>query len=385
MRILIVHSRYLSEAASGENVVVEDEAKLLTRGGHHVEVWQPRPTRVTGMGLVRTGMQATWSREGVARVRRMIRHMEAEIVHFHNLFPTLSPAVLRAATEEGAAAVMTLHNYRLMCLPSTFLRDGRICEDCIARTPWPGIVHRCYRDSLPGSAALAASLSLHKMLRTFDRVALYLPVSEFVRNKYIEAGFAAERLRVKSNFAWATTRREGPGDHFVYLGRLSAEKGVRTLVSAWKHMSAKLVIVGDGPEGGRLRDVAPKTIEFTGLVHHAEVADLLRGARALLVPSLWYEAQPRVILEAYATGVPVIASRIGGLPDFVIDRETGFLVSPQDHGAWARAAGWLLDDSEAERLGEGAYRLWKDRYSPERGLEDLTEAYRFARSRPPSP
>jgi glycosyltransferase involved in cell wall biosynthesis len=381
MRISIVHSRYLSGAASGENVVVEDEAKLLTRGGHHVEVWQPRPTRVTGIGLVRTGLDAIWSRDAVAQVRRMVRQTGAEVVHFHNLFPTLSPAVLRVPTEEGAAAVMTLHNYRLMCLPSTFLRDGRICEDCAGRLPWPGVVHRCYRDSLPGSVALAASLSLHRKSRTFDRVALYLPVSEFVRTKYIEAGFAPERLRAKSNFAWPTRKREGPGDHFVYLGRLSTEKGVRTLVEAWKRMTAKLVVVGDGPDAGSLRSVAPRTIEFAGLVHHAKVADILRGARAILVPSLWYEAQPRVILEAYATGVPVIASRIGGLPDLVVDGESGLLVPPGDPGAWAEAAGRLLDDSEADRLGEGAHRLWKDRYSPERGLKDLNDAYRFALSR----
>jgi glycosyltransferase involved in cell wall biosynthesis len=381
MRINIVHSRYLSEAASGENMVVDDEAKLLAHGGHQVEVWQPSPTTVTGFGLVRTGMDATWSRESVAQVRRMIRQTRAEVVHFHNLFPTLSPAVLRAATDEGAAAIMTLHNYRLMCLPSTFLRDGRICEDCAGRLPWPGVVHRCYRDSLPGSAALAASLSLHRRLRTFDRVTLYLAVSGFVRTKYIEAGFAPERLRVKSNFAWPTRRREGPGDHLLYLGRLSAEKGIRTIVEAWKGMNAKLVIVGDGPDAGSLRGVAPNTIEFTGLVPHAEVADLLRTARGVLVPSLWYEAQPRVILEAYAAGVPVLASRIGGLPDLVIDQESGLLVPPLDTRAWAEAAERLLDDSEAERLGQGAYRLWEERYSPERGLNELNAAYRFAQSR----
>jgi glycosyltransferase involved in cell wall biosynthesis len=381
MRINIVHSRYLSEAASGENVVVEDEATLLARGGHQVEVWQPSPTRVTGMGLVKTGMDATWSRESVAKVRRMIRQTRAEVVHFHNLFPTLSPAVLRVATEEGAAAIMTLHNYRLMCLPSTFLRDGRTCEDCAGRLPWPGVVHRCYRDSLSGSAALAASLSLHRRLRTFDRVTLYLAVSEFVRTKYIDAGFDPQRLRVKGNFAWPTRKREGPGDQFVYVGRLSAEKGVRTLVNAWKRMTAKLLIVGDGPDERWLRDVAPRNIEFTGLVRHAGVTDILRRARALLLPSVSYEAQPRVILEAYATGVPVIASRIGGLPDLVVDGESGLLVPPEDPLAWADAAGRLLDESEAQRLGEGAYRLWEDRYSPERGLEELNAAYHFALSR----
>ena len=178
VRILILHSRYLSGPASGENAVVRDEAKLLSDGGHQVEVWEPSPDGVSGMDLLKTGFQAVWSRKSIDRVSRMIGDMRAEIVHCHNLFPTLSPAVISAAAGRGAAPIMTLHNYRLMCPPSTFLRDGRICEDCLGRAPWPGVVHRCYRDSLPGSAALALSLSTHRTLGTFDRVALFLCVSE---------------------------------------------------------------------------------------------------------------------------------------------------------------------------------------------------------------
>lgn len=375
MRVLIIHSRYLSGPASGENAVVRDEARLLTQAGHRVEVWEPTPRRVNGIGLLGTGIHATWSPEAVARVRRMAHEMSAEVVHIHNLFPTLSPAVLRAATDQGAAPVMTLHNYRLMCLPSTFLRDGGICEDCLGRTPWPGVIHRCYRGSLLGSAAMAASLSVHRALRTFERIALYLPVSEFVRRKYVEAGFPPERLRVKSNFAWPTARREGPGDHFLFLGRLSPEKGLQTLVSAWRNTPAKLLVVGDGPEASGLRAAAGPNVEFAGPVPQTQVAEILRGARALFLPSIWYEAQPRVILEAYAAGVPVVASRIGGLPDLVVEGGSGLLVPPNDPDAWARAAERLLDDQETERFGAGAYRLWEERYSPERAIGDLEDAY----------
>ncbi len=380
MRVLIIHSRYLSGPTSGENSVVEDEARLLAEGGHRVGVWQPTPKRVGGLGLARTGIDATWSREAVSRVRRILRERRPEIVHFHNLFPTISPAVLRVAADEGAVPVMTLHNYRLMCLPATFLRGGRICEDCVGRPPWPGVVHRCYRGSLPGSVALATSLSLHRALGSFDRVALFLPVSEFVRGKYIEGGFPPGRLRVKPNFAWPTTRRVGSGDHFLFVGRLSPEKGIRTLIEAWKDVPAKLLVVGDGPEEARLRSIAPPNVEFTGAVPRERVADFLMGARALLLPSLWYEAQPRVIPESYAAGVPVVASRIGGLPDFVVEGRSGFLVPTHDPAGWAEVVVRLLNDAEAERLGEGAFRLWSDRYSPERALEDLENSYRDALS-----
>ncbi len=376
MRILVLHSRYLSGHASGENAVVEDEAKLLAHAGHEVEVWTPSPTPGSATNLVRTAAGAVWSRAAIREVDRKIGTFAPDVVHVHNLFPMLSPAVLRVARSH-AAVVMTLHNYRLLCLPATFLRDGRVCEDCLGRTPWPGVVHRCYRGSLPGSVTLAASLSLHRGLRTFARVSRFLPVSEFVRRKYVEAGFPAERLRVKSNFAWSVFPRDGPGDEFVFLGRLSPEKGVRTLVEAWRRTSARLLIVGDGPERQRLEAVAPANVEFAGLVEPSRVPDILREARALLLPSTWYEAQPRVILEAFAAGVPVIASRIGGLAELV-DERSGSLVLSGDPAAWAAAAERLLDDAESVRLGDGAYRAWRERYSPERGLEALEDVYREA-------
>jgi glycosyltransferase involved in cell wall biosynthesis len=262
-------------------------------------------------------------------------------------------------------------------LPATFIRDGRVCEDCLGRTPWPGVVHACYRDSTLGSAALATSLTLHNAFHTFDRVTKYLAVSGFVRRKYVEAGWPADRIEVKSNFAWENPKREGPGQYFLYLGRLSAEKGVATLLAAWRRSSVRFLVVGDGPATQSLRGGAPPNVEFRPTVSAAEVPALIREARALLLPSLWYEAQPRVILEAYAAGVPVLASDLGALPE-AVPPESGLLVPPGDAGAWADAVGKLLDDRESERLGHGAWGLWRDHYSPEHALQNLEDAYRRA-------
>jgi glycosyltransferase involved in cell wall biosynthesis len=377
LRILILHSRYLSGAVSGENRVVDDEARLLIEGGHQVDVWDPAPADAHGLRLAGTAARAIWSTEATARVRALILRSKAEIVHCHNLFPQLSPAVLRAASSEGVAVVMTLHNYRLLCLPATFIRDGRVCEDCLGRTPWPGVVHACYRDSTLGSAALATSLSLHNAFRTFDRVTRYLAVSGFVRRKYVEAGWPDDRIEVKSNFAWENPKREGPGRYFLYLGRLSPEKGIRTLLSAWSRSSMPLLVVGDGPAAQALKEDAPPNVEFRPTVSPAEVPALIREARALLLPSVCYEAQPRVILEAYAAGVPVLASDLGALPE-AVPHDSGLLVPPGDAGAWADAVERLLDDRESERLGQGAWRRWRDTYSPERGLQNLEGAYRRA-------
>jgi glycosyltransferase involved in cell wall biosynthesis len=374
VRILILHSHYLSGAVSGENRVVSDETRLLVEGGHQVDVWDPAPADTHGLGLMGTAARAIWSTDATAHVRELIRRSKAEIVHCHNLFPQLSPAVLRAAGDERVAMVMTLHNYRLLCLPATFSRDGRVCEDCLGRTPWPGVVHACYRDSTLGSAALATSLTLHTAFHTFDRVTQYLAVSRFVRRKYVEAGWPEDRIEVKSNFAWKSPRREGPGRYFLYLGRLSPEKGIATLISAWRRSPAQLLVVGNGPTAGALRADAPPNVEFRPTASPAEVPALIREARALLLPSICYEAQPRVILEAYAAGVPVLASDLGALPE-AVPTDSGLLVAPGDAGAWAAAVERLLDDRESERLGEGAWQRWRDQYSPERGLKNLEDAY----------
>jgi len=273
---------------------------------------------------------------------------------------------------------MTLHNYRLMCLPGNFLRDDRACEDCLGRIPWRGVLYRCYQNSTPASAAIAASLSVHRSLRSFERVDIFLSDGGFVRRKHIEAGFPPERIRAKPQFTWATDRREGPGEYFLYVGRLHSEKGVGALLKAWRQAPGRLVVVGDGPEARRLRAAAPAAVEFTGQVPGPEVARLLWRARALLVPSIWYEGSPRTVVEAYAAGVPVVASRIGSIPDLVKDGVSGVLVPPGVPEAWARAAERLSDDGESERLGEGAWQEWNEHYRPEKGLEHLERAYEDA-------
>ena len=378
MRVLILHSQYRSGEVSGENRVVADEARLLREGGHQVDVWRPVPTASGPIGMLTTGARAIWSRTASRRVREMIRRTRPDIVHLHNLFPELSPAVLRA-TQGAGAVVMTLHNYRTLCLPATFVRDGAVCEDCLGRRPWPGVVHACYRDSRAASAAVATSLVTHRALGTFLIPDRYLAVSEFVKAKHVQAGWSPDRIGVRSNFSWPSRRRQGAGEYFLYAGRLSSEKGVATIVEAFEGLSAPLVIAGDGPDGPSLRAASrAKTTTFLGSIPASEVGAVVARARAVLVPSRCYEGQPRGILEAYAAGVPVIASDIGGLHEVVQDGVTGALVSPTSQDGWREAVGRLLVDQESERLGAAARDLWRERFSPERGLVTLESQYEHA-------
>jgi glycosyltransferase involved in cell wall biosynthesis len=370
MRILVLHSRYASGHLSGENRVVADEARLLEQAGHEVRVCAPSGEGLRGAGAARAGAQAIWSRAAA----RVVREFQPDVVHCHNLFPLLSPAVLRQARSE-APVVVTLHNYRLLCLPATFVRDGRSCEDCLGRAPWRGAVYSCYRGSRAASAALAASLTLHRAIGSFDRVSLYLAVSDFVREKHIQAGFPGERIRVKPNFVWQAERRRGPGDAFLYVGRLAPEKGIREFVEAWCAVPAPLVVVGDGPEAERLRSSSPPNVELRPPVPPDEIPRLLASARALVFPTLAYEGAPRAILEAFAAGVPVLARAVGAVPELVEDGVSGLLLSSFGAAEVAAAVERLLDDGEAERMGDAAWTAWRDRYSPERGVANLEHAY----------
>jgi glycosyltransferase involved in cell wall biosynthesis len=375
VRVLILHSRYRSGPASGENRVVEDEARLLVESGHDVDVFVPETSGTSGLQMIRAGLEVIWSPDAVGEVKRRVHHLKPDIIHCHNLFPWLSPAVLRAV--DGAVPIaMTVHNYRLLCLPGTFVRGGRICEDCLSHTLWPGVLHRCYQQSLAASAALATSLSLHKRIGSFDRIRLYIAISNFVRRIHVESGLAGDKITVKPHFAWPVPRREGPGNYFVYLGRLSPEKGVTTLVKAWNQVEGKLLIIGDGPESGSVRALAGRNVEFKGTVHPADVPALLRGARALVVPSISHEGAGKVVLEAYAAGVPALVSKAGGLPEVVQDGVTGLVLPAGDAGAWASAVERLLEDSESERMGQAAWELWSEDFTPEKGLQNLESAYR---------
>jgi glycosyltransferase involved in cell wall biosynthesis len=373
MKVLVLHSRYLTEHVSGENRVVEDEIELLGRHGHEVISWTPS---FEARSSIDAALRAVWSRAATARVATLLARERPDVVHVHNLFPMLSPAVLRTASSVGTPSVMTIQNFRLACLPATLSRGGRICEDCLGRIPWRGVVHSCYRSSRAASSSLAVALSVHRAVGTFDRVTTYAPVSRFLRDKLVQAGVDREAMKVRPNFAWPARIRQGPGSDFLCLGRLVFEKGFDTLVGAWRGPE-KLVVVGTGPDEARLRTMARPGVEFHPAVPPGRVEDLLRRARALLLPSRWYEGWPRVAVEAFAVGVPVIASDIGGLPELVDHGQNGLLVPPNAPAAWMDAVSRLTDDAESTRMGSVALEAWQRQYSPEVGLRSLVELYEW--------
>jgi glycosyltransferase involved in cell wall biosynthesis len=281
----------------------------------------------------------------------------------------------------------TLHNYRLICPNASLFRDNRVCEDCVGKlAPWPGVLHACYRDSRAQSAAVASMLAFHKLRRTWSRdVDVFIAPSQFLRRKLIEGGLPAARISVRPNAV--ATPPEQPretGDAFLYVGRLAVNKGVQTMLRAWQDDAGlpQLRVVGGGELEGAVQEVAQKAagrIDYAGLLPHEEVFRAMASAQALIFPSTWYENQPLTILEAFASGVPVIASRLGAIPELVREGETGLLFEPGDAADLATKVRWASENAAAMReMGEKARAVYQAEYSPEFSIETLLRLYEAA-------
>lgn len=334
MRILLVHNTY--QQPGGEDEVVRTERRLLEERGHRVLQFSRHNDEIDRMSALEVAGTTLWSRATRRDLARLLRAERPEVVHFHNTFPLISPSAYYAVRDEGTPIVQTLHNYRLVCSNAQLFRDGGPCEDCIGRKlPWPGVLHACYRDDRAASAVVVAMLGLHRALGTWSRlVGRYIALTDFARVKFIEGGLPPDRIAVKPNFLHPDPGAGPGGGGFVlYVGRLSEEKGIETLLRAWEVVEdPPLRIVGDGPLAPLVREAESRArgVRWLGRQTQDEVQRLLGEARCLIVPSRWYEGFPRVVVEAFARGTPVVASRLGGLAEIVEDGRTGRLFRPGD-------------------------------------------------------
>jgi glycosyltransferase involved in cell wall biosynthesis len=384
MNVLVVHNFY--QQAGGEDGVFADECALLRDRGHHVVTYTVHNDSVAQLGKLSLARKTIWNQESYDSIAQIVRKERIDIAHFHNTFPLVSPAGYYAARDNGARVVQTLHNYRLMCPVATFFRDGHVCEECLGRAvPWPGVVHACYRDNRPASAVTAAMLAGHRAKGTYrDAVDLYLPLTQFARNKFVQAGFPERKLFVKPNFVSPDPGEgAGGGGYVLFIGRLSEEKGLSVLLKAAELLSGRIAlkILGDGPLRQQVEGAAARVagVEYLGRRPSNQVYDILAGAEALVFPSVWYEGLPRTIIEAFAKGTPVVASRLGSMAELVQPGRTGRLFDPGDPADLARHVREILDNpTELSELRSRARAEFLRAYTAERNYPMLIEAYRLA-------
>lgn len=383
--ILLVHERYRVRA--GEDSVFDAEYALLAAKGRDVRRLVVDNDTISTSSLsarLRLGIETIWSRNAARLVTERLQAEPADIVHIHNTFPLLSPSIYRAAGRAGAAVVQTIHNFRPICPAATLYRDDRPCHDCVGRLiAWPSILHACYRDSRLQTLPVAGMLAVQRLARSWEDVDAIVALTSFAAAQLIEGGLPSARMHVRGNVVAPTDAvRQGPGRGFLYLGRWSREKGVDTLLAAAEALPTgiEIIIAGDGPPDGPQRQGA--RIVRTGRLDAGAVRSALAGSRALLFPSRWYEGMPLVILEAFATGVPVIAARIGAAAELVDDGETGLLFEPGDHEALVRHVRWAEEHpDEMLRMGRAALRRYQERFTAEAGYDVLVDIYASALAR----
>ena len=386
MRILLVHNSY--QQPGGEDAVVAAERALLSAHGHEVISYRRSNDELNERGLfgpVAAGFETTWSSRSYREIKKLLEKEKPDVAHFHNTCPLISPAAYHACARAGVPVVQTLHNYRLLCPSATFVREGKICEACLGHAvPWPGVVHACYRGSRCATAATAAMLAAHRALGTWRRkVNIYIVLTEFARRMFIEGGLPAEKIVVKPNFvAGDFAPKTQPGDYALFVGRLSAEKGPQLLPAAWRGMGEgiPLRIVGDGPLLESLsretNDGSRPKIQMLGRCPPEKVRGQMQGARFLVFPSIWYEGFPMTIAQAFACGVPVIASRLGSMAEIVQDGTTGLHFEAGNAADLAAKVEWAWNHPEdLVRMGRAARAEYEAKYQSSGNYEMLMGIY----------
>jgi glycosyltransferase involved in cell wall biosynthesis len=379
MRILTVHNYY--QRPGGEDRVFESEGALLEAQGHVVLRYSVRNDTIGESAGLRLAGRAIWSAASYKAIRSLCRSERPDVVHVHNTLPLISPSAYHAVKAERVPVVQTLHNYRLACAPATFFRDGHLCEECLGkRIGWPAVAHACYRGSRPASAVVASVVGFHRLIGTWtSTVDRYIALTEFARGKFVEMGIPPNRLTVKPNFV---DPDPGVGRHqggyALYVGRLDREKGIETLLRAWTMVGTMLPlkVIGSGPLEHLLHS-PPPGVEWLGQRDKADVTALMRDAAVLIFPSEWYETFGLTIIEAYATGLPVIASAIGAATELVRDGSTGLSYAPGNAAALAERVQWMLaHPAEVERMQAAARREFVERYTAAANYQMLVDVYR---------
>jgi glycosyltransferase involved in cell wall biosynthesis len=362
----------------------------LESHGHEVVTYQRCNSEALGYSPIQRlslPRKTVWAKDSYREILGLLRRERPQLVHVHNTFLQISPSIFSACREAGVLVVLSLHNFRLLCPAATFFRDGKICEACQESSLWQSIRHACYRQSYGATATIAIMLAVHRKARTWvDGVTTFIALSEFSRRKFTEGGLPDSKIRVKPNFVSPDPgEKQGVGDDAVSIGRLSPEKGLRSLLRAWGQLRAPvpLRILGDGPLRGELEqmayDLKLSKVTFLGHATHAATQSAIKNARFLILPSECYENFPPTIVEAFSCGTPVICSRLGAMQEIVTDGGTGLHFTPGNPEDLAEKVAWAWDHPrQVTDMGRAARQEYEQKYTAESNYESLMSIYEHA-------
>ncbi len=334
LKILIVHNYY--QIPGGEDTVVKNEKKLLEEHGHKVILYTRNNSELKEMTIAKKLLLpfiTIFNPRTYREVKKIIKKENIDIVHVHNTLNLISPSVFYAAFSCKIPVVQTLHNFRLLCPGATFYRDGHICEDCVRHTLLCAIRHACYRNNRLETMACVISTKFHRLIGTYHKIN-YICLTEFNKEKLLQLNKPKQKqiinpdsIYIKPNFTFDDPLPESKNvtrDYFIYVGRLEEIKGIKVLYKAWNQMgrtAPHLIVCGTGTLEEWCKECIRQhlvyNIEMKGFVKHKEVIRLMAGAKALIMPTQWYEGFGMTILESYSVGTPVIGSDIGNVGELI--------------------------------------------------------------------
>ena len=375
MKVMIVHNRY--RIRGGEDSVVENETAMLKAHGHEVIPYIRSNDSIKGG--VGAALNSLFSLKTYREIKKIIRKEKPDIVHVHNTIHVISPAVYYAAVSEKVPVVQTLHNFRLKCPNGEFYRKGRCCEDCVKKGLSCALKHKCYRQSFAQTLVMTLSMQIHRLTGIYKKLN-YIALTEFDRDKFEDFN----RIYVKPNF---TSAPEGvsydpDSDYYIFIGRIEENKGIATVARAFRLNKKKLAVIGDGSCADKLRNYIKKheldNIDYKGRIEREELNSYLKGAKALIAASTWYETFGMTVIEAFAAGVPVIANDFGNMGALVTEGVTGLKYK---HTAVAlNECIERFEKADRRELSENALKEYADKYTEEKNYLRLMEIYEGAMS-----
>lgn len=382
MKVLIAHNYYASTAPSGEDVVFRDELALLRAGGIEPVIYERRSDIRGITDKLRAGIAINGSRRTYRELRTLLAAERVDVAHFHNIYPFISPLAYRACHDEGVAVVQTLHNFRMFCANGMLLDKRGVCEPCLHDKQFGrAVLKGCYRSSRIASLPVAV-MQYRQRNRWAEQIDIFIALTNFAREKYIEAGLPPEQIVVKPNFVFQQSRPAHVGSEgVIFIGRLKYEKGVDILLNAWRQLpDLPLHIYGDGPETESIIRAKNEghlpSVKLQGHQSQEACQAALAKSQFLVMASRWYEGFPRVIVEAYACGRPVVVPRLGGMAAVVEDGVTGLLYTPGDANDLAAKAQWLMSHpDEMTRMGGNAWKAYCTQYAPDVNRQQLLDIY----------
>jgi glycosyltransferase involved in cell wall biosynthesis len=360
---------------------------MLRTRGHEVFEYVVDNKEIDQRRLISVGIRSVWNGDHYQRVKTLVRRIKPDIVKVDNYFPLLSPSIFEAAKSMGVSTVLSVRNYRLVCASGTLFRDGRICTDCIAGgSALPAIRHRCFHNSYLRTASVVLSTGYAHLRGTWmNSVDRYIAVSEIVKKLLVSGGFSADKISVKPNSIQDTGPGDGSGKFAIYVGRLTEEKGIRTLLAAWEKVGARmpLKVIGDGPLEELVQQAAKRApcIEYLGRRALAEVCEHIGRAAVLVFPSEWLEPFGRTIVEAYSKGTPVVAANTESMQDMIEDGQTGVLFKAGDSDDLAGKVLSLANNIHGlNRMRIGARARYLKLYSEEHTYSEMMDIFARALS-----